>query len=270
MSGSGAPVNPAAENPLSNGFTDGTLLGGRIRYRQFAKGYRTGLEPVLLAAFVPARSSEHVLEAGCGAGAGLLCLHARIPELTGIGLEADSETAQLASFNFAENHAERCHVTEGSLPHIPKALRAKAPGANGRFHHAFANPPWHRHDMTLSPDPRRKLALSAPPEGWASWISALSRWVLPGGTVSLALPAAAIDEACISFRQSGCGSIVLVPLWPRLGRAAKIVLIRATVGGRGAMRLEPGLTLHEGDGSFTDGANAILRQGHSFPLSSPG
>jgi tRNA1Val (adenine37-N6)-methyltransferase len=49
--------------------TEGHLLGGRIRYRQPDTGFRSGLEPVLLAASVPARPGEHVLEAGTGAGA---------------------------------------------------------------------------------------------------------------------------------------------------------------------------------------------------------
>ena len=31
--------------------TDGTLLGGRLRYVQPARGWRTGIEPVLLAAW---------------------------------------------------------------------------------------------------------------------------------------------------------------------------------------------------------------------------
>ncbi|HJS85951.1 MAG TPA: SAM-dependent methyltransferase, partial [Acetobacteraceae bacterium] len=58
--------------------TGGTLLGGRVRYAQPAEGFRSGIEPVLLAAAVPARPGECVLEGGSGAGAGLLCLAARI------------------------------------------------------------------------------------------------------------------------------------------------------------------------------------------------
>ena len=67
--------------------TEGHLLGGRVRYAQPRVGYRTGIEPVLLAAAVAARAGERVLEAGCGAGAGLLCLAARVPGITGLGVE---------------------------------------------------------------------------------------------------------------------------------------------------------------------------------------
>jgi tRNA1(Val) A37 N6-methylase TrmN6 len=46
--------------------TAGTLLGGRVSYRQFAAGHRSGFEPVFLAAAVPAQAGERVLEAGTG------------------------------------------------------------------------------------------------------------------------------------------------------------------------------------------------------------
>ncbi|WBO57919.1 hypothetical protein GT370_11530 [Acidocella sp. MX-AZ03] len=46
----------------------GTLLGGRLAYRQLRAGHRSGFEPVLMAAFCPARPGVRVLELGTGAG----------------------------------------------------------------------------------------------------------------------------------------------------------------------------------------------------------
>ena len=42
--------------------TEGTLLGGRLRYNQPKLGFRSGIEPVFLAAMVPARAGERVLK----------------------------------------------------------------------------------------------------------------------------------------------------------------------------------------------------------------
>ncbi|MFT8614000.1 MAG: SAM-dependent methyltransferase, partial [Gluconobacter oxydans] len=67
MSGSRKTVNPLPPpksltgNPSAPPATaqeEGFLLGGRVRYDQFAKGYRPGLEPVLMAASLPARPGE--------------------------------------------------------------------------------------------------------------------------------------------------------------------------------------------------------------------
>jgi tRNA1Val (adenine37-N6)-methyltransferase len=52
-------------------------LGGRVTYRQLVDGHRTGFEPVLLAAAVPAKAGDLVLEAGAGARAGGLVVTAR-------------------------------------------------------------------------------------------------------------------------------------------------------------------------------------------------
>ncbi|MDE0704133.1 MAG: methyltransferase, partial [Rhodospirillaceae bacterium] len=58
-----------------------------------------------------------------------------------------------------------------------------------------------------------------------------------------------------------CGGPEILPLWPKAGRDAKRVLVRARIGGKGPARLLPGLTLHEADGRFTPAAEAVLRGG---------
>ena len=55
-------------------FTDYALsydafLGGQVHLYQPKKGYRAGVDPVLLAACVNATAGQSVLELGCGAGA---------------------------------------------------------------------------------------------------------------------------------------------------------------------------------------------------------
>ncbi len=72
------------------------LLGGRLRHDQPPDGHRSGIEPVLLAAGVPAKPGEAVLEAGTGSGAALMCLAARVSRLAGLGLEIDPVRAEVA------------------------------------------------------------------------------------------------------------------------------------------------------------------------------
>ncbi|KGJ16313.1 methyltransferase, partial [Paracoccus sanguinis] len=52
------------------GTRDDAFLGGRLVLRQPARGYRAGMDAVLLAAACPARPGARVLELGCGAGRG--------------------------------------------------------------------------------------------------------------------------------------------------------------------------------------------------------
>jgi hypothetical protein len=59
--------------------THDAFLGGMLRLWQPRSGYRAGVDPVLLAASVPAVAGQRVLELGCGVGTAILCLAARVP-----------------------------------------------------------------------------------------------------------------------------------------------------------------------------------------------
>lgn len=264
MGGQGGRAGPALMR--ADATTHGTLLGGRVSYRQFRDGYRTGIEPVLLAAAVPARDGERVVEAGCGAGAGLLCLSSRVAGVHGTGIEQDPGTALLARQNLDEN----------ALPHWPvltapvESDAARALGSDeGRFDHAIANPPWHRQAASASSLPRRDLARRAPTGALVSWTRALARLLRPGGTLTLILPAALHAEATGCMTGCGLGTIRLLPLWPMPQRPARIVLIQGVVGGQGDGSVLPGLVLHRPGGGFTPEAEAILRLGGDLPMAWP-
>ena len=84
---------------MSENITENEYLGGRIRIRQPQKGYRAGVDPVLLAASIPARSGQSVLELGLGVGTAALCLSARVAGLSLTGVEIQSDYAALAREN---------------------------------------------------------------------------------------------------------------------------------------------------------------------------
>lgn len=244
-------------SPPPPGESSGTLLGGRVAYRQMLRGHRSGLEPVLMAACVPARPGQRVLEGGTGAGAGLLCLAARVSPLAGVGIELDPALAALARRNLAANGATGLEVLAADL------TETAAPAGDG-FHHAFANPPWHA--GTASPDAARDVARRATPGLLSHWVAALCRGLRHRGSVTLALPAAALAEAASALRHSGCGGIAVLPLWPRQGVAARLVIVQGALGSRAGSTLHPGLVLHEADGRFTPQADAILRDGAALPM----
>ncbi|WP_173583084.1 tRNA1(Val) (adenine(37)-N6)-methyltransferase [Acetobacter musti] len=272
------PATPAPAASLPD-TTEGTLLGGTVRYRQFRTGYRSGLEPVLMAALVPARRGERVIEAGCGAGAGLLCLTQRVSGLEGFGVELDLATARLADENFHANHRDALTLVNADItsPSLRRTLagvtascgcEADMVPMGRRFDHAFANPPWHRVDATPSPEGRRDTAKRARQDTIPAWISALASLLRPKGSLTLALPADLAAPALAACEASDIGSAEIVPLWPEPGREARIILIRGRLHGRSGSRLLPGLVLHHRGGGFTPEAESVLRDGHAlFPES---
>jgi tRNA1(Val) A37 N6-methylase TrmN6 len=231
--------------------TEGTLLDGKIRYRQFSAGHRSGFEPVLLAAAVPAKAGEAVVEFGTGAGAALLCLGHRVAGLAGVGVEIDPATARLANENFDLNGLTDFSAVQAD---------ACACALSMRFDHALSNPPWHDAAGTMSPDPGRALAHHAGPALLARWIASMIGALNPRGTITLILPATAFSGAAGALREGGVGAITLLPLWPRAAKPAGQVILSGRRGAKGPDSVLPGLVLHN-EAGITPQAEAILRGG---------
>lgn len=241
-----------------NGF-----LGGRVQLWQPARGYRAGVDPVLLAAAVPARAGEAVLELGCGAGQALLCLAVRVPGLALAGVELQAPYADLARRNAAAS-GQAMDVYETDLAAMPEALKQR------QFHHVIANPPYYKAGAhSQARDAGRQVALG---EGTplSDWIAAAARRLAPKGYLHMIQRADRLPDML-----AGCsgvlGSLEVLPLAPRQARAAELVILRARKGGRADFRLHAPLILHEGDRHERDGESyrpeirAVLRDGAALP-----
>ncbi|MBN2907529.1 MAG: methyltransferase [Rhodobacteraceae bacterium] len=245
------------------GLTCDQFLGGRLALWQPGAGYRAGIDPVLLAAAVPASPGQSVLELGCGVGTASLCLGARVSGLRLSGLELQEDYAALARRNAAENGIAM-QVLTGDLTDPPAALRAQT------FDHVLANPPYFLRDRgTTADNPGRETALGeATP--LAAWIDTATRRLAPRGWLTVIQRAERLP-GLLATLDSRLGGAEVLPLAPRTGRAAKLVIVRARKGGRGAFRLLAPLTLHAGarhmaDGdSYTDMLSAVLRRGAALP-----
>ena len=103
--------------------------------RQPATGYRAGADPVFLAAAVPAKRGDHVLEFGCGVGIALLCLGNRVGDAHLIGVEIDRPTAELAAFN-AQTNSIALEVFVASVAELPREVTDRV------YDHVMMNPPY--------------------------------------------------------------------------------------------------------------------------------
>jgi tRNA1Val (adenine37-N6)-methyltransferase len=218
--------------------TADALLDGRVRLTQPRHGYRAAIDPVLLAAFAPARPGARVLDLGCGAGAAVLCLAARVPSLELHGLELQPAYAALARANAAAN-AVPLVVHEGDVRRLPPALRAVS------FDLVVMNPPFHGAEAAASPEPGRDAALREGEATLADWLDAALRRLASGGTLALVHRPDRL-AAILATLDGRAGAIELVPVAPRPGTAATRLLLRARKGSRAALRLWPPLTLHAG------------------------
>ena len=107
----------------------------------------------------------------------------------------------------------------------------------------------------------RDRAKRAPDEVMRVWTAALAGGLRHRGTLTFIIPAHLLPSTLEAFADHTCGSVAVCPLWPKPGREAKLVLVRAVKGGKAPFRVLAGLLLHEPDGRFTAETDAILRDG---------
>ena len=236
--------------------TDDKFLCGRLQLLQPARGYRAATDPVLLAASCDAKAGESGLDLGCGAGAAALCLGARVAGVRLSGLEVQAEYADLARQNAARTGIA-FDVHQGDLLDMPRALRVD-------FDHVIANPPYYPPHGTPSPDAGRATAMQVALP-LAEWVRAGGQRLRPGGWLTVIAGADGLPDLLAGLGHK-LGSVAVLPLAPRQGRAAVRVILRARKGGRGAFRLLAPFVIHSGashDGdreSYTPDANAVLRE----------
>ncbi len=251
------PLPLAAESAV----TEDAFLGGRLRLRQPVAGYRAAIDPVLLAAAVPAAAGQSIADLGCGVATAGLCLLARVPGARVSGLELQAPLAALATQNAALNGcADRLKVVQGDVAAPPAAL------ASSGFDHVMLNPPYlEAASARVSADEIRRIATVEGPADLAAWIACAFALLRPRGSLTAIHRADRVDRV-LALLSPRFGDLAVFPLWPREGENAKRVLVQARKGSAGPLRFLAGLALHDAGGAFTPAAEAVLRGAQGLDL----
>lgn len=238
--------------PQGGDIVENALLGGRVRLRQPAKGYRAGMDAALLAAAAGARPGERMIEAGCGAGAVLMQVAARTPGVSLTGVERDPAMAALARENAALNGAGAT-ILEGDVAAGFRALGLEP------FDRAVSNPPFFDDPGALrTPSPGKQGAWMAD-DGLAVWTRFLLKAVREGGRITVIHRADRLPDLLTLLGETA-GSFSIRPVQPHADEPAKRVLVQAVKTGKAPLRLLPPLVLHDRSGAkHTAEAEAILR-----------
>lgn len=241
------------------GTTRDAFLGGQLEILQPAKGYRAGLDPVLLAAACPARVGQSVLELGCGVGTASLCLGARVGDLSLCGVEILPDYADLAREN-AANNGQELKVETADLTQKP------SPFYDRSFDHVMLNPPYFRQDTGLAPQDVARASGRRETDGLDIWVHVAARRLKPKGIMTMIQRVERLPDilAAVSKR---LGTIEVQPLSPRMGQTAHLILLRARKSGKAPFKLHAAVPLHHCDGHVEGASNyagpieAVLRQG---------
>ena len=240
--------------------TEDAWLGGRLRLLQPARSYRVAIDAALLAAAVPLAPGGRALELGTGVGAAALALALRAPEGAVDALELQPALAALARRNVAANGLQdRVRIVEGDV--------AGAAVPAGAYDEVFLNPPYLDPDANdASADPIKRTATVEGPARLQDWANAAARAARPGGGVTLIHRADRLADILAALATARIGGVIVYPLWPRPGTAARRVILRGRAGKGGRLTLAAGLVLHDAEGGYTTAAAAILAGEAGLPL----
>lgn len=238
--------------------TRDAFLGGRLVVSQPEKGFRAGLDSVLLGASVRPGAGR-LLDVGAGVGTASLVALADLQEATATLAEIDPATAAIAALNLASNgFAGRGRVLTVDVT-AKGGARAAAGLPADHYDAVIANPPFFDPGAGSAPAAARATARHMPPEALDLWVKAAATHAAPEGEVIFIHAATSLPALLPAF-MSRFGAVTVLPLTPRDGEPASRVLVRGIKGSRAPFSLLASRALHEAEGrAFRPEFDAIFR-----------
>lgn len=239
------------------------FLGGRLLIAQPKRGYRAGIDAVLLAAAASLEgiANPRVLDCGAGVGTVGLCLASCNETAEVVLLERDRNMLKLAKRNIADNNLSdrvngvACDVTSPGLTLTDAGIH------DNSFTHIVANPPFFDTGAgTRSPHALKAAGHAMPPGDLAAWIKFAARMASATGRLFMIQHSATLP-AILDALGGRFGSTQVVPIYARDGQPANRILISALKGSRAPFTILPGLILHDNQGRYTPAIEAVLRRG---------
>ena len=239
------------------------FLGGKISLFQPIDGYRANTDSILLAAAVEAREGQSILELGCGVGAVLFSLMARIPDLKVVGVELQKRYAELASCN-AEHNGFEASILECDLTRIPSKFK------NLKYDHVILNPPFYypgnsmrlnQYDKDIA---KRELNISLD-----EWLGVAIKRCSVNGHIVLIHQAERLGQI-LKLMGTTMGNIKVLPISSFKGKNANRVIVKGKKGSLSPMQILPPLLMHDVCNSnksrknYTLEVEDILRGGHAI------
>lgn len=234
-------------------FSEDWLLNEQVRIFQPVKGYRAGLDAILLAASMPEKDGQHILDLGCGAGGALFPATWRLAKSRLTGLDRDTDILALTAKGVEANgFGDRVKLVTADAGRLP-------PEFENKFDQVMSNPPYFEPGKITDPSAGRQNAYMADIP-LNDWLKAMLFATKPKGRITLVHRAGMLGEI-LSYLVSRAGQIEILPVRSAPGEPAKRVLVTARKGlRRGETVLHEGLIMHEtkGAAAYTARAAAVL------------
>lgn len=220
------------------------LLDQQVTLIQPQTGYRVAIDPVLLAAAIPAppRKNGFMLDLGAGVGAVGLCALYHHPHAQLTMVEKMPELCALAAKNIIVNHRQdHANIIEADItqPAIKQQLTA------GYYSNIMLNPPFFKESQaTPSQNIRKAAAHIMPDNDFIAWLDLAHACCKHKGVISMILPPNRARLALNYFYKLPCTQTIL-PIHPFADKPANRIILHIKKTGTEDFTLLSPLILHD-------------------------
>ncbi|MBQ8162121.1 MAG: tRNA1(Val) (adenine(37)-N6)-methyltransferase [Clostridia bacterium] len=224
-------------------------LGWRnLRIFQKKEGFRYGMDAVLLADFARMGRRDRVADLGTGTGILPILLFGRDKGDSYDVFELQETMADMARRSFEINGMEAftsVHIMDVS--DIPQ----KIPPC--QWDHVICNPPYGTPGGGIK-NPSETIALSRHQgeEGISPWLRSAAHLLRSRGRLSIIYPAQRMLELMTKMQEMHLEPKRIRLIYPRVEKAANLVLIEAQKDARPLLHTEPPLIVYGMDGQMTE------------------
>lgn len=221
------------------------FLGGKITMFQPRSGYRSGLDPLLLAYCLPRNLKGTMLDLGCGSGIIPLCALWSNPELSAVGLEMDLEAVDRAQRSaalngFSQRFTVHHHILSVDVDFIE----------NNSMDVVTMNPPWF--DQNSSQKAQGSRGDGRTEGNWKlqDWLDYGIKKLKPKGVLAIIHRAYRLDDILHSI-YGKMGNIKIIPIYSHQQKSAKNIIVLAQKGRKTPLELTSGFITYDDNGSYT-------------------
>jgi tRNA1(Val) A37 N6-methylase TrmN6 len=236
--------------------TNDYFLEQALRITQPAKGYRAGIDAVLLGAAASANeNSKKIAELGSGVGVAILSAIWRLKsnEINALAIEKDGKYFELLQQNIVDNGFENilAQNIDGLKPHSQ---------IENKFDLVISNPPFFDDNSTIrDPDMARQSAyiIGQPLE---KWIIAMLRLCYAKGDILIIHRADRMTDI-LNALKNRAGDVRILPIHPKTTQNANRIIVRAKKASKAPTQILPSLFLRdiENDGAYLPEIDRLCR-----------
>ncbi len=247
-----------------------TFFENQIKIHQPEEGYRYSMDPVILAAQVMPSPGSKIIDIGCGCGIIPLILGFRHRDLHIIGIEIQSQLAELAIKNIAENQMSNriqilnkdiCATTSFDIQRFDtQSLDTQSHENKGFADIIVSNPPYKKKDTgRLNPNVQKAIARHEIKLELSQFFSSARGLLKPRGQILLIFPADRLQDLALGLSSHGFQLEWVRFIHTKKNKPAKLILVSGIKEAHGACIVRPPLYIYDSQNNPTNEYAAMFK-----------